>query len=483
MPDRMYFTSFEFGAFFLSTFILYYLPIARRFQVELLIAASLFIYWLEAGDFLILLVLSSVTTALLSYRLTGGRERYWTAFLGVAGNLLVLGFFKYKSLFLPGTPPAAAPDDIWSLLLQAGLPVGISFYTFHGISLIVDTYRDPATLLGATGRRPWRHMAKTLFYMSFFPQLVAGPIAKGKFLFPQIGPKRFADIAWQPALDCLIRGYFLKSVLADNLQQFTAPMGVQAAWAGDTSFHLFAMMLAYSAQIYTDFAGYSLIAIGLGKLLGYELPQNFNNPYLSASFAEFWRRWHMSLSSWLRDYLYIPLGGNRRGALRTYANLFIVMALGGLWHGAAWKFAVWGIWHGTALMAERALQQLLPTPSLGRLGRILAPPLYLVRMLLIFAYVTFGWLLFKLDSFTDVLHYIARMFAFTWEGSYSGIIDSKVMLELAALALLYQVATELSARTAFSRVARPIKTFVLAAMTVFILFGGGDRNAFIYFQF
>ena len=479
----MYFTSFEFGAFFLATFILYYLPITRRCQVELLIAASLVIYWLEAGNFLILLVLSSATTALLSYRLTGARGRYWTAFLGVAGNLLVLGFFKYKSLFLPGAPAADSAGDIWTLLLQAGLPVGISFYTFHGISLIVDTYRDPTPLLGATGRLRWRHLVKTLFYMSFFPQLVAGPIAKGKFLFPQIGPKRFADIAWQPALDCVIRGYFLKSVLADNLQQFTAPMGVPAAWSGETSVHLFAMMLAYSAQIYADFAGYSLIAIGLGKLLGYELPQNFNNPYLSASFAEFWRRWHMSLSSWLRDYLYIPLGGNRRGALRTYANLFIVMALGGLWHGAAWKFAVWGIWHGTALMVERALQQFLPVPSDGRLGRILAPPLYLVRMLAVFSYVTFGWLLFKLDSFTDVLHYLSRMFEFSLSGSYNGIVDSKVMLELTAVTLLYQIGTELSARTAFSAVLRPTKTVILAAMTVFILFGGGDRNAFIYFQF
>ena len=319
--------------------------------------------------------------------------------------------------------------------------------------------------------------------MSFFPQLVAGPIAKGKFLFPQIGPKRFAAIDWQTALDYLICGYFLKSVLADNLQQFTAPMGTPAVWSVDSVDHLSIMMLAYSAQIYADFAGYSLIAIGLGKLLGYELPQNFNNPYLSASFAEFWRRWHMSLSSWLRDYLYIPLGGNRRGALRTYFNLFIVMALGGLWHGAAWKFAVWGIWHGTALMVERALQQLLPLPSSGRFGRFLAPPLYLVRMLVVFTYVTFGWLLFKLDSFTDVLHYLSRMFEFSLSGSYNGIVDSKVMLELAALALLYQIGTELSARTAFSTVVRPVKTIMLAAMTVFIIFGGGDRNAFIYFQF
>src|SRR5579859_1483866 len=238
----MYFTSFEFGAFFVATFLIYYLPVFRRFQVEILIVASLLIYWLEAGDFLILLVLSSLSTALLSYRLTAARGRFWTACLGVAGNLLVLGFFKYKSLFLPELPQPA--DGVLGELLRAALPIGISFYTFHGISLIVDTYRDPTPLVGAPGRRFGAHLSKTLFYMSFFPQLVAGPIAKGKFLFPQIGQKRFAEIAWQPALDCVIRGYFLKSVLADNLQQFTAPMGIPTAWSGQTSLNLFAMMLA-----------------------------------------------------------------------------------------------------------------------------------------------------------------------------------------------------------------------------------------------
>ncbi|MEI9985453.1 MAG: MBOAT family O-acyltransferase [Aliidongia sp.] len=304
-----------------------------------------------------MLILSSLTTALLSYRLTAARGRFWTALLGVAGNLLVLGFFKYKSLVLPASPPQ--PHGLLGAILWAGLPIGISFYTFHGISLIVDTYRDPAPLVGATGRRFGTHLSKTLLYMSFFPQLVADrsprqvPVSADR-------RQRFSAIEWQPALDNLVRGYFLKSVLADNLAQFTAPMTTPAAWNVDSAYHLSAMMLAYSAQIYADFAGYSLIALGLARLLGYRLPQNFDNPYLAASFAEFWRRWHMSLSSWLRDYLYIPLGGNRRGALRTYANLFIVMALGGLWHGAAWKFAVWGIWHGVALMAERALGEHLP---------------------------------------------------------------------------------------------------------------------------
>jgi alginate O-acetyltransferase complex protein AlgI len=482
----MYFTSLDFGAFFVATFTIYYLPFARRCQIEILIAASLFIYGVESWEFLPLLLISSISTAMLSYWLAkpGGMTRYSIAFVGVVGNLLVLGFFKYKSLFLPDLPPSA-PTDFLATILHLGLPVGISFYTFHGISLIVDTYRQPGTLVGATGGR-WRaHLSKTLLYMSFFPQLVAGPIAKGRFLFPQIGPKRLVAIDWQTALEFLICGYFLKSVLADNLQQFTAPMGTPAAWEVDSVYHLAAMMLAYSAQIYADFAGYSLIALGLAKLLGYDLPRNFDNPYLAASFAEFWRRWHMSLSSWLRDYLYIPLGGNRRGALRTYANLFIVMALGGLWHGAAWKFAVWGIWHGVALMAERALGEHLPRWPGRRtaISALLGPALKVARVLFVFCYVTIGWLLFRLDSFADVVHYLTRLLEFPLAVGYGGWIDVNVILVLSAMTLLYQLVTEFTTGFTLSRWANAVKPLVLAMMVVFILFGSGDKNAFIYFQF
>jgi alginate O-acetyltransferase complex protein AlgI len=193
----------------------------------------------------------------------------------------------------------------------------------------------------------------------------------------------------------------------------------------------------------------------------------------------------MSLSSWLRDYLYIPLGGNRRGALRTYANLFIVMALGGLWHGAAWKFAVWGVWHGVALMGERALAEHWPRWP-GRqsaLTALLAPVLKLARILFVFCYVTVGWLLFRLDSFADVVHYLSRLLEFPLTVGYGGWIDVNVILVLSAMTLLYQLITEYADGLGLSRWAGAAKPLVLAVMVVFIVFGSGDKNAFIYFQF
>jgi alginate O-acetyltransferase complex protein AlgI len=474
----MIFTSAFFCEVLGVTFAAYYLPALRRWQPLILVAASLVIYWKVARPSLALLMSSAAFIGAVTHWVAqpDGTRRRRLAMLGVGVTLLILGFYKYRYLLIPGLA-ASAPAQRTGLLesfLYAALPAGISFYTFHGISLIVDTYRDPKTI---GGPRPLAgHLVRSFLYITFFPQLVAGPIVKGKAFFPQIVPKRLAGIDWRASLDCLICGYFLKLVLADNLQHFTQPMTDPGILQIAGSFQLFAMMIAYSAQIFADFAGYSLIAIGTAKLFGYDLPQNFNNPYLSASFAEFWRRWHMSLSAWLRDYLYIPLGGNRRGALRTYANLFIVMLLGGLWHGADWKYAAWGVWHGAALMAERALGHVLPALPEGRAVRLLSA-------LFVFAYVTFGWLLFKLDSFGTVVAYLERMAQGVPAEGVVERTDTEVMLIVAALALVYQIASEwLRDRPASGWLAE-LRPLALGAMLVFILFGQGEENAFIYFQF
>lgn len=284
--------------------------------------------------------------------------RQWLI-VAVSINLGLLAFFKYAGFLTSIAPEGLIGKSVLTWCGNIPLPVGISFYTFQGISLLVDTWRRDISahsleMLSRRGSERTASVRDLSFYISFFPQLVAGPIVKARDFLDQIGAKQWRNIDWITVRRGLVVGYFLKIFVADNLAEQTAPLTIGAnTVAGMSSINALSMLYGYSLQIFADFAGYSLIAIGLGALFGYKLPPNFNFPYLSTSITEFWRRWHLSLSSWLRDYLYIPLGGNRKGSGRTYFNLFLVMFLGGLWHGAAWKFALWGSMHGIFLAAER----------------------------------------------------------------------------------------------------------------------------------
>lgn len=363
----MLFNSWEFVVLVVVAFGLYHAPWSagrhgKAWQVSLMLAASAVFYGWTDPRLLWLLGCScagnSVAVAgIIRQRIIGNDAsvRVWVR-VAVALNLALLAAFKYAGFvggWLPGLP---APWVEW--LRTIPLPIGISFYTFHGISMIVDVARGDVNREGDAitghGNRLAAGTRDLGFYLLFFPQLVAGPIVKAKQFWPQIGAKRFGDIDWSLVIRSLVAGYFLKMVVADNLAEQTAVL------AGDPQ-HLTAagplillpLLYSYSIQIFADFGGYSLIAIGLAAMFGYRFPDNFRFPYLATSFTEFWRRWHMSLSAWLRDYLYIPLGGSRRGPFRNALNLFLVMFLGGLWHGAAWKFALWGSLHGLFLAAER----------------------------------------------------------------------------------------------------------------------------------
>jgi alginate O-acetyltransferase complex protein AlgI len=305
---------------------------------------------------------SIATGRIIQHKVVGdeAKVKQWTR-QAVVMNLALLGIFKYLPFFVSLFPDSLFPVSWKSLLSAIPLPIGISFYTFHGISMIVDVARGEVTREGdalvSGGSRSGR-FAKGVrdigFYLLFFPQLVAGPIVKAKDFWPQIAAKRIEDIPWRHVLRALITGYFLKIFVADNLSEQTASLTLGTTQlAGGTPLNLLPLLYGYSLQIFADFAGYSLIAIGLAAMFGYRFPTNFNFPYLSTSITDFWKRWHMSLSAWLRDYLYIPLGGNRKGPGRTYVNLFLVMFLGGLWHGAEWKFALWGSLHGLFLALER----------------------------------------------------------------------------------------------------------------------------------
>jgi D-alanyl-lipoteichoic acid acyltransferase DltB (MBOAT superfamily) len=346
----MLFNSTTFFQFFAAFLLLYWL-VRRHLAARngLVVTASLLFYGWWDWRFLGLLLFTSLLDFGIGLALANTtnelRRRRWL-WLSVVSNLGVLGLFKYCGFFLEsfhqllGRFGVESPSWTWNIIL----PVGISFYTFQSLSYTIDVYRRqiPAT----------RNPVTFLAFVSFFPQLVAGPIERAAHLLPQFEQSRVVTRTHlEEGVWLILWGLFKKVVIADNL----APLVELAFDRGIASGPLVALgTIAFAGQIYGDFSGYSDIARGTARLLGFELMENFRLPYLATSVREFWRRWHISLSTWLRDYLYVPLGGSRGGEVRTSINLFVTMLLGGLWHGAAWNFVLWGAWHGTALVVQRS---------------------------------------------------------------------------------------------------------------------------------
>jgi alginate O-acetyltransferase complex protein AlgI len=399
----MLFTSLSFIYLLLVTFCLYYTPGLRRFQVLILILASFFFYAYNEPLLLLLLIISPAINIITSYYIAHGEgvNRKAIAIAGISFELAILGFFKYSPLF--SRTFLNPTGSVGYFLLMIPLPIGISFFTFEGISLVVDVFTEKyfdrrryvsASLL--------EHARNIYCFISFFPHLIAGPIVKAHSFLPQIHSKSFRDINWDLCFQNLVLGYFLKMVVADNLHDFTFWIRYPFFVHMDT-ITLVTLLLGYSCQIFADFAGYSLIALGLAGLFGYTLISNFDFPYISTSFREFWKRWHISLSSFLMEYLYVPLGGNRKGRVRTYVNLMTTMVLGGLWHGAAWSYAVWGAFHGAALSIERFFAGRISADAPdGRMVKV-------VKRLVVFGFVSLAWLLFKLPQFSHVIEYLKAM--------------------------------------------------------------------------
>lgn len=487
----MLFTDPHFFLLFLVTFVLYYLPPLRSLQVPILLGASFFFYGYGDPPLLFLLVGSIAINSLASFQVerAANRHKFAWAASGVAINLAILGFFKYAG-FLTNSLLHLAPsarDGVASALLNITLPIGISFYTFEGISLLLDVLHTGAKRDSAQhgslmedpspgGATVLHRLRNTSLFMAFFPHLVAGPILRAKQFYPQILPKEFRAIHWDCVFRSLVTGYFLKTVVADNLKDYTAAMAYPHYLPNDSVTNA-VLLFGYSMQIFADFAGYSLIAIGLGAAFGYVLPQNFNLPYISRSLSEFWTRWHISLSSWLRDYLYFPLGGNRRGHARTYLNLFIVMALGGLWHGAAWSYVLWGCFHGLGLATERLFcrKDGPPAGTCGAWPRLLEG----TRALGVFLFVTLGWAFFKLTDFHHALGFLGSIARLRIAPNLS-IILPVVLFSLPVLAW--------HARgLPWERGRRPLAPWVescaFALMLVLIALNRGTSTAFIYFQF
>ncbi len=297
--------------------------------------------------------------------------------ISLSVNLGVLGFFKYFNFFIESAQPLLESLGLHAGTLEIILPVGISFYTFQTLSYTIDVYRGVI--------RPVHRFLDFALYVAFFPQLVAGPIVRARELLPQLAEvPRWSSRRFYGGAQQMLRGTVKKMILADRLGE-----AVDVVFAGPDLYSgvtIGIAVLAYAGQIYYDFSGYSDIAIGAAKMLGYRFPINFRHPYLATSMAEFWHRWHMTLSRWLRDYLYISLGGSRTSALATYRNLMITMTLGGLWHGAAWTFVLWGVWHGLALSVQRWRET--RSRRVRRVPRVLG---WTVTM----AVVLVGWVLFR----------------------------------------------------------------------------------------
>lgn len=452
----MTFTSWQFRIFAAVVFGLYYLPVFRALQVQLLVAASLFFYSYGQPELLPLLAVAVFGTYL--FLILALRNRSIWLPIGVVFNLVLLAFFKYKFLFVDPTSPALAGETPINFLLKLPLPIGISFFVFHNISLLVDL----------TKQKDAPSLSSVFLYIIFFPQLVSGPITRAGMFIPQIEPKFLGDVRFVDAAKWILTGYFFKLYVANNLNELTSYMSFPLYETLQTQ-DRWLLVFLYSYQIYADFFGYS--AIGLAVLFGYRLPINFDLPYVSRSFSEFWTRWHISLSTWLRTYLYIPLGGNQKGAARTYLNLMIVMGLGGLWHGAGPSYLMWGLLHGVLLVIER--------PLLGRLQSIDSLFLKTAQMGFVFLCVTMLWIFFKLPNFDQAVGYLTGMFVPSTNPN-----PPKLYYNLALLYSLPVIIQHFFApRALFGRRLRGAEPLLYGAMAALMYLEAGPETAFIYFQF
>ncbi len=477
----MLFNSLVFLVFIGVFFPAYFLTSGRIRLWVCLLGSYLFYGWWD-WRFLFLIFFITIFNWVMARWIsvsTNDRVRFRLLWLSVACCLGLLGVFKYYGFFVDNLAPLLRTMGLSPnmLHLKILLPVGISFFTFQTMSYTIDVYRrnlatEPSLLRFAT-------------YVAFFPQLVAGPIVRARDFLPQLHVDH--RLTWDNFVRgsmMVLWGYFLKCVVADSLaivvdERFSSPYRFSAM---DLSISVF----FYAFQIYGDFAGYSFIAIGIARILGFDFGYNFDRPYFSTSFSNFWQRWHTSLSTWLRDYLYIPLGGNRGSQVMTYRNLMLTMLLGGLWHGASWNFVIWGGLHGCYLVVQNVLIRGSAPVDRGQtaMGRLLVG----LHIATVFLLVCLGWVFFRAATFSDAIFIIHKSLQF---GSYdfATVANKFIVLKgLLVIAILYGI-------EAFS-FAVPFEHFLngvrnpawLIPMTVALaimlsLFGTFGTNSFIYFQF
>lgn len=441
-------------------------------MVIYVVAFSLYFYYKSSGLFFMLLVATSLVDWGLSRVITKS-HKLWQRRLcltaSIATSLSVLCYFKYANFFMWN----------WNQMVEGNfqpldviLPVGISFYTFQSISYIVDVYKGRVA--------PTRRWIDYLFFLSFFPALVAGPIVRADYFLPQIERNRSAtsaEVYW--GLWLILIGIVKKALIADYISQYNDL--IFASPQGYSGFESLMGVVGYTMQIYCDFSGYSDMAIGIALILGFRLGKNFDFPYKSRNLTDFWRRWHISLSSWLRDYVYIPLGGNRRGTARTYINNFLTMLIGGLWHGAAWKFVFWGAMHGVGLALHKASK-----PFLRKIPDTW--PIKAVAWSITMVYVSLLWVFFRADSWTDSWLIIKNIFTNFSPEHILPFIEVRWMwlVMMSAIILFHSLPTRWADRAGHKFVRSPwivkFSIFVIVVQLV-VQFMSQEVSPFIYFQF
>ncbi len=483
----MVFSSLFFLFLFLPIVLILYFSVGTKYRNMILLSASLFFYaWGEFGYVLLMIfsiLLNWIFGILIDSARSAPKKRTIYLTIGVILNLLPLLCFKYGNFVIDNLNGILASLDIDTIQIGAiHLPIGISFFTFQAISYIVDVYRDTATVQ----KRP----VNLALYISLFPQLIAGPIVRYHDIARQIVNRSVTLNDFQYGVFRFITGLGKKILIANNLGAVadniyklpveTLPAGL--LWLG---------MLTYMLQIYYDFSAYSDMAIGLGRMFGFHFLENFNYPYCALSIQDFWRRWHISLSSWFKDYLYIPLGGNRKGTGRTYFNLITVFFLCGLWHGASWTFVIWGLYHGFFLVFERIF------------GSIIAKMPVLLRHFYAMIIVMIGWVFFRADSLEQALNYLSGLANFSTPPYLDAWLFASMNNEfyialvfglLFAYPLTPRFVSRITALSEQTNLAGQIAVkgtttvFALIVMVFVVVYGSaallsGSHNPFLYFRF
>jgi alginate O-acetyltransferase complex protein AlgI len=489
----MLFNTPDFIIFFVIVISLLVIIQKRKFQHAILLSASYFFFYYSSNYLIILLIFSTLLDFYIGKEIGNSsniRKKKILLITSLTGNLGILGFFKYSDFVILQFNILGNNFNLMEQIpeLNIILPIGISFYTFQTISYTVDIYRGKL--------EPIKSLSEFAIFVSFFPQLVAGPILRAKEFLPQLREKtesvrcqhQLRKIIIEPknlriGLTIMMFGFIKKMFFADNIAPlvndiFNNPIGHE-------SFTIILGAIGFGIQIYADFSGYSDIAIGAAMILGFKIPINFNKPYFATSPSDFWRRWHISLSSWLRDYLYIPLGGNKKSKKRTYVNLAIVMFLGGLWHGAAWNFVIWGILHGIYLAIHKSIIDKYPSISKANIFQTKIGKLISICITQYFIFL--AWISFRVHDLNDLQYSMLKyiLLDFATVKTFEIIMTHKFEF---GIICMFVILHYISYKQNIIKIISETKIqywfiFMLSSILLILSFYDGNPENFIYFQF